>query len=58
MLFTFGMLALALYFFFLVDWKVFGAAFRKGGWVALGIYCLIGISYALVSAHLHTGMHH
>jgi hypothetical protein len=51
---------LALYLFFLVDWKMFRGAFSQGGWVVLGIYCLIAVAYVMVKAHIHTGgaMHH
>lgn len=53
-------LLLALYLFFLVDWKMFRSAFSQGAWVALGIYGLIAVAYVLVKASLHTGgaIHH
>jgi hypothetical protein len=55
-------LALAGYFGFLVDWKEFGAPFKSGGWVVLGLYGVIGLSYYLTKA-LHVvqsagGGHH
>jgi hypothetical protein len=43
-------LALAGYFGFLVDWKEFGTPFKSGGWVVLGLYGVIGLSYYLTKA--------
>jgi len=60
MLLVFCVFALFLYFFFLVDWKVFRPAFFGGGVVALGLYCLIAVAFFLVKASMHTGgaIHH
>ena len=60
MLLVFCVFALALYFFFLVDWKTFRPAFFGGGIVALALYCVIAIAYVMAKAYIHTGgaMHH
>ncbi|ORJ62450.1 hypothetical protein C2E25_09020 [Geothermobacter hydrogeniphilus] len=51
MLLALFFLALFLYLVFIVDWDVVRPAFAKGGWVVLGIYCLIAVGYYAAKAN-------
>jgi len=51
MLLAFFILVLFLYLVFFVDWDVFRPAFAKGGWVVLGVYCLIAFGFYFAKAN-------